>query len=98
MQAVSCQSAAASPGAAASTDGTGCPTPLISSYFPAGKADPVVVTQGLNGETLRYPLQLWLCPTSMAHRKKENLAIQRLTSGKASRPWYGPVVVLKHSG
>jgi hypothetical protein len=95
---VSCQSAAASPGAAACTDGSGCPDPLLHGFFPHGAPQSVLVTQGLNNETLRYPLQLWYCPASMASQKSPNKAVHGLAAGKASRPWFGPVVVLKHSG
>jgi hypothetical protein len=98
IQVVSCQSAMASPGAGAGPDGTGCPDPLIQHYFPAGRPEAVVLTQGLGNETLRYPLQLWYCPISLSQRQPVNKAIERITSGKAPRTWCGPVVVLKYGG
>lgn len=75
-----------------------CPAPLVHPYFPAGRPESVVLTQGLNNETLRFPLQLFYCPTSLSVRTPVNRAIARITSGKAVRQWCGPVLVLKFSG
>ena len=75
-----------------------CPTPLIQEYFPGVQVDNVVLTQGLNGESLRFPLHLWYSPSALAANTPINQAIFRITSGAASKPWCGPVIVLKYNG
>jgi hypothetical protein len=75
-----------------------CPTPLIQGHFPGGQANSLILTQGLNGEPLRFPLQLWYSPGALAANAPINQAIFRITSGAAAKPWCGPVVVLKYSG
>ncbi|KAH9971747.1 hypothetical protein BGW80DRAFT_1174397 [Lactifluus volemus] len=75
-----------------------CPTPLIQGHFPGGQANNFILTQGLNGEPLRFPLQLWYSPGALAANGPINQAIFRITSGAAAKPWCGPVVVLKYSG
>jgi len=75
-----------------------CPTPLIQEYFPGVQVDSVVLTQGLNGEPLRFPLHLWYSPNALAANTPINQAIFRITSGAASKPWCGPVIVLKYNG
>jgi hypothetical protein len=75
-----------------------CPTPLIQGHFPGGQANSFILTQGLNGEPLRFPLQLWYSPGALAANGPINQAIFRITSGAAAKPWCGPVVVLKYSG
>ncbi|KAG6332512.1 hypothetical protein ID866_6574 [Astraeus odoratus] len=45
-----------------------CPQPLVSMHFPEGQAESIVLTQGLNGEPLRFPLHLWYSPTALQRR------------------------------
>jgi len=47
---------------------------------------------------LRFPLQVWYSPTAFETSRPVNEAIQQATLGSTSRPWYGPVVVLKYRG
>lgn len=77
-----------------------CPMPLISEFFPdsGGQPQAIVLTQGLNGEPLRFPLHIFYCPVSLQRGTPINRAIHRITSGAAARPWPGPVVVLKFNG
>jgi len=75
-----------------------CPTPLIQGYFPGEQANSMVLTQGLNGEPLRFPLHLWYSPGALAVNAPINQAIIRITSGSSSKPWCGPVIVLKYNG
>ncbi|KAI0796223.1 hypothetical protein C8Q75DRAFT_711382 [Abortiporus biennis] len=75
-----------------------CPTPLIQEYFPEGLPSTIILTQGLNGEPLRFPLHIWYCPTSLQRGSPPNRAISRITSGAATKSWSGPVVVLKFNG
>ena len=81
-----------------STPAQGCPTPLVHGYFPGGWADSVDLTQGLNGEPLRFPLHLWYSPGALVANAPINQAITHITSGSASKPWCGPVIVLKYNG
>ncbi|KZS94613.1 hypothetical protein SISNIDRAFT_453563 [Sistotremastrum niveocremeum HHB9708] len=75
-----------------------CPSPLVNSYFPESTPASLILTQGLNQEPLRFPLQVWYCPVSMARASPPNKAIHRITSGQMRKTWCGPVVVLKYSG
>ncbi|KAI0064063.1 hypothetical protein BV25DRAFT_1823568 [Artomyces pyxidatus] len=75
-----------------------CPAPLVQEHFPGGQANSVVLTQGLNGEPLRFPLHLWYSPVALASASPINRAIYRITSGAAAKPWCGPVIVLKFNG
>ena len=75
-----------------------CPIPLIQSYFPDGPCEGIILTQGLNGETLRFPLHLWYSPTSLKQGSPENRAILHITSNAARKAWCGPVIVLKFNG
>lgn len=75
-----------------------CPTPLVQDFFPESEPQSVVLTKGLNDDSLRFPLHLFYCPTSLARAYPVNRATQRLTSGAAPRAWMGPVLVLKFTG
>lgn len=75
-----------------------CPLPLIGDYFPDGPCEGIVLTQGLNGEPLRFPLHLWYCPESLRKNSAPNRAINHVTSSAARKVWCGPVIVLKFSG
>lgn len=75
-----------------------CPIPLVQSYFPEGPPEGIVLTQGLNGEPLRFPLNLWYSPSALANSAPVNRAIYHITSGAAPKAWCGTVVVLKFNG
>lgn len=75
-----------------------CPFPLLQDYFPESVPNTIILTQGLNGEPLRFPLHIWYCPTSLQRGSPVNRAIFRITSGAAAKQWCGPVVVLKFNG
>jgi len=75
-----------------------CPIPLVQTHFPDGQAEGIVLTQGLNGEPLRFPLHLWYSPTALQKATPVNRAIYHITSGAAAKPWCGTVVVLKFNG
>ncbi|KAI0649608.1 hypothetical protein C8Q79DRAFT_997721 [Trametes meyenii] len=78
---------------------TACPAPLLGKYFPdSARPASIILTQGLNREPLRFPLEIWYCPTSLQRNWPINRAIYRITGGYASKAWCGPVVVLKFSG
>ena len=75
-----------------------CPTPLVQDYFTEGRPQVFVLTHGLSSEPLRFPLQIFYCPTSLSRGAPINKAIQRITAGAAAKPWAGPVLVLKFNG
>jgi len=75
-----------------------CPIPLVQCHFPDGQAEGIVLTQGLNGEPLRFPLHLWYSPTALQKQSPVNRAIYHITSGAAPKPWCGSVIVLKFNG
>ncbi|THH15740.1 hypothetical protein EW146_g4771 [Bondarzewia mesenterica] len=75
-----------------------CPTPIVQQYFPGSQTGSIVLTQGLNGEPLRFPLHVWYSPVALSTGSPVNQAIYRITSGAAAKPWCGPVIVLKFNG
>ncbi|KZT70768.1 hypothetical protein DAEQUDRAFT_165452 [Daedalea quercina L-15889] len=75
-----------------------CPMPLVQDYFTESVPNTIILTQGLNGEPLRFPLHIWYCPKALQRGSPVNRAIQRITSGAAARPWCGTVIVLKFNG
>lgn len=74
-----------------------CPSPMVQSWF-TGRTSSLTLTQGLNQEPLRFPLQVWYDSDALSRGAPVNRAIYRITSGQAGRAWSGPVVVLKFSG
>jgi hypothetical protein len=58
----------------------------------------IVLTQGLSGEPLRFPLHVWYSPTALSRCKPINRAIYHITSGAARKPWCGTVIALKFNG
>jgi len=80
-------------------DGTACPSPIVKSYFTENQPYAVILTQGLNGEPLRYPLHIFYCPLSLSRGSPVNGAIKRITGGgQAKKPWCGPVLVMRFNG
>jgi hypothetical protein len=75
-----------------------CPQPLISGHFSGGQIESIILTQGLNGEPLRFPLHLWYSPTALSRCAPINHSIYHITSGAAAKAWCGTVVVLKFNG
>jgi len=78
-------------------DGT-APMPLLDAYMPEGRPEGIVLTQGLSGEPLRFPLHVWYSPTALSRGKPVNRAIFHITSGAARKPWCGTVIALKFNG
>ncbi|KAF5384570.1 hypothetical protein D9757_007507 [Collybiopsis confluens] len=75
-----------------------CPVPVLQMFFPDGVTEGIVLTQGLNGESLRFPLHLWYSPTALQRNAPVNRSIYNITCGSASKAWCGAVVVLKFNG
>ncbi|KAF7333135.1 Hif prolyl hydroxylase [Mycena venus] len=64
-----------------------CPVPLLQPYFDASMASP-----------LRFPLHIFYSSTALNKASPINRSIYHITSGAASKPWYGNVVALKFNG
>ncbi|KDR68020.1 hypothetical protein GALMADRAFT_79249 [Galerina marginata CBS 339.88] len=75
-----------------------CPIPILDNYFEGNEVASLVLTEGLNGEPLRFPLHLWYAPQMLQKGNPVNRSIFHITSGAAEKPWCGPVVVLKFNG
>ncbi|KAJ7891030.1 hypothetical protein B0H13DRAFT_2234852 [Mycena leptocephala] len=73
-----------------------CPVPLLQPYFDA-PADSIILTQGLSGELLRFPLHVFYSPTALAKGTPMSRSIHHITSGAAAKPWCGEVVALKYT-
>lgn len=67
-------------------------------FLGSGPVGSVVLTHGLNGEPLRFPLHLFYVPDALAKGTPVNRSIYKLTNGLAPRKWSGNVVALKYSG
>ncbi|KAK6996314.1 Hif prolyl hydroxylase [Favolaschia claudopus] len=63
------------------------PIPMLQAYFDA-PPDNIVLTQGLNGEPLRFPLHIFYSPTALGTASPINRAIYHITSGAASKPFF----------
>ncbi|KAJ7848112.1 hypothetical protein B0H13DRAFT_1906940 [Mycena leptocephala] len=74
-----------------------CPIPLLQPYFDS-PPDSIVVTQGLSGELLRFPLHVFYSPTALTQGTPMSRSIHHITSGAAAKPWCGNVVAFKFSG
>ncbi|KAF8199085.1 hypothetical protein BJ912DRAFT_950851 [Pholiota molesta] len=75
-----------------------CPIPVLDAYFEGTQVSSLVLTEGLNGEPLRFPLHLWYAPQQLQKGTPVNRSIFHITSGAAEKAWCGPVVVLKFNG
>ncbi|KAJ7910842.1 hypothetical protein B0H13DRAFT_2232814 [Mycena leptocephala] len=74
-----------------------CPIPLLQPYFDS-PPDSIVVTQGLSGELLRFPLHVFYSPTALTQGTPMSRSVHHITSGAAAKPWCGNVVAFKFSG
>ncbi|KAG6809239.1 hypothetical protein H0H92_001049 [Tricholoma furcatifolium] len=75
-----------------------CPIPLVQSHFSDNQPEGIVLTQGLNGEPLRFPLHLYYSPSALQKQAPINRSIFHITSGAAQKNWCGTVIVLKFNG
>jgi len=73
------------------------PIPILDAHFD-GQVRDIVLTQGLNGEPLRFPLHVWYAPQLLQKGSPINRSISHITSGAADKPWCGPVIVMKFNG
>jgi hypothetical protein len=78
-----------------------CPIPNLDDFFDVQvpvQVKSIVLTQGLNGKPLRFPLQVWYASQLLQKGSPVNRSISYITSGAADKPWCGPVVVLNTTG
>lgn len=72
---------------------------MVQGYFEGDGPYAVILTQGLNGKPLRYPLHILYCPRSLSRGSPVNNAIKEMTvGGRAEKAWCGPVLVMRFSG
>ncbi|KAJ7690018.1 hypothetical protein B0H14DRAFT_3120601 [Mycena olivaceomarginata] len=70
------------------------PVPALLPYLGASPAS-VVLTQGLNGQPLLFPLHIFYSSSALNRSSPVNRAIYHITSGAAPKAWCGNVVVFK---
>lgn len=58
----------------------------------------MIVSTGVGGEALRFPLQVFFRSNFLTDGSRSNRAIESLTHGKSRHDWRGPIVALKYSG
>jgi len=71
---------------------------MLEQYFHGMEVGHLILTEGLNGEPLRFPLHIWYSPEMLHKGTQINRSIFHITSGAADKPWCGPVVALKFNG
>ena len=76
------------------------PVPDLVAYFGGHELQSLILTIGPMGEPLRFPLHIWYAPTLLERGEPINRAILNIDScsDRATRPWTGPVIVLKFDG
>lgn len=74
-------------------------TPLVGMYI-GGQREPgsVIVTRGVGGAGLRFPLQIFYRADFLVDGSAPNRSINRLTGGHATHQWNGNVIALKFFG
>ncbi|KAF9530125.1 hypothetical protein CPB83DRAFT_851604 [Crepidotus variabilis] len=72
--------------------------PVLDRFLPASDMAFVTLSTGLNGLTLRCPLQIWYSPAMLRQGVPANRSIGKITHGMAERSWPGTVLVLKFAG
>ncbi|GAB1518388.1 DNA-directed RNA polymerase III complex subunit Rpc25 [Rhizoctonia solani] len=58
----------------------------------------MIISTGVGGEPLRFPLQVFFRSNFLADGSRRNHTVESLTYGKARHDWKGPIVALKYSG
>lgn len=72
--------------------------PLVQGVVSDEHPSQLVLEQGIAGDNLRFPIQLWSRGSYLNDGSPLNRSIYRLTKGQARYPWKGPFVALKFSG
>ncbi|KAF8748356.1 MYND finger [Rhizoctonia solani] len=58
----------------------------------------MIITKGVGGETLRFPLHIFFRTHFLTDGSRTNASVYGLTHGQANYQWKGPVVALKFTG
>ena len=76
------------------------PFPELSRFFPESTPSETVMTNGIAGVPIRFPVSIWTCPVSFVRGWPINRAVHTRCGNNAFQmsPWFGPVVVLKYGG
>ena len=75
--------------------------PKLEPFLGYKLADELIISVGLLGARLRYPLSVWFPVDAPLQYSPINESLASLVENKTSevrRPWYGTAVVLKYSG
>ncbi|CAE6506329.1 hypothetical protein RSOLAG22IIIB_02690 [Rhizoctonia solani] len=72
--------------------------PVVTNIINDDHPYQVVLEQGIAGDNLRFPIQLWSRGAFLSDGSALNQSIYRLTKGQATYPWKGPFIALKFSG
>ncbi|KAF8705551.1 MYND finger, partial [Rhizoctonia solani] len=72
--------------------------PVVTNIVNDDHPSQVVLEQGIAGDNLRFPIQLWSRGAFLTDGSALNQSIYRLTKGQATYPWKGPFIALKFSG
>ncbi|CAE6359630.1 unnamed protein product [Rhizoctonia solani] len=72
--------------------------PIVTNVINDDHPSQVVLEQGIAGDNLRFPIQLWSRGAFLSDGSALNQSIYRLTKGQATYPWKGPFIALKFSG
>ncbi|CEL61689.1 hypothetical protein RSOLAG1IB_04439 [Rhizoctonia solani AG-1 IB] len=58
----------------------------------------MIITKGIGGETLRFPLHIFFRTHFLTDGSRTNNSVYGLTHGQANYQWKGPIVALKFTG
>ncbi|KAG9087539.1 hypothetical protein FRC07_012793, partial [Ceratobasidium sp. 392] len=58
----------------------------------------MIITKGVGGETLRFPLHVFFRTHFLTDGSRTNASVHALTHGQSQYQWKGPVVALKFTG
>ena len=72
--------------------------PMVNAVIQDEHPTQIVLEQGIAGDNLRFPIQLWSRGTFVNDNSPLNQSIYRLTKAQARYPWKGPFIALKFSG
>ncbi|KAF8603835.1 hypothetical protein BDV93DRAFT_544462 [Ceratobasidium sp. AG-I] len=74
-------------------------TPRLSSLVGhESEVTSMIITKGVGGETLRFPLHLFFRTHFLTDGSRTNGCAYTLTHGQAQYQWKGPVIALKFTG
>jgi hypothetical protein len=73
--------------------------PVLDAVLgPDAQVASMIISTGVGGEALRFPLQVFFRSNFLSDGSRINRSVEALTYGKARHSWRGPIVALKYSG